>query len=135
MPDTDASGTYTDDERDADRDGLGNFIESVRGPGQVSWWPAYWADQSVTPWPDPYYGAFDERPYQSLDLADSDVDGDTLLDGEDDQDFDDWTNATELYNAGGQIDVGGGTMRFVNNFNPCAPTTSRTCDRYQPIGG
>ena len=56
------------------------------------------------------------------------MDGDTLLDGEDDQDFDDWTNATELYNAGGQIDVGGGTMRFVNAFNPCAPTTSRTCD-------
>jgi IPT/TIG domain-containing protein len=133
--DTDTSGTYTDDERDADRDGLGNFLESSRGPGQVTWWPAYWADVGVDKWPDTYYGAFDERPYQDLDLADGDVDGDTLLDGEDDQDFDDWKNTTELWNAGNQIDIGGGTLRYVNAYNPCAPTSSRTCDRYQPIGG
>jgi hypothetical protein len=124
-----------DDLRDADSDGLGNFSESNHGPGQVAWWPAYWADVGVDPWPDTYYGAFDEVPYQGLDLADNDVDGDGVLDGADDQDHDDWSNAVELSNAGGQIDVGGGTMRYVNAFNPCAPTESRTCDRHPPIGG
>ena len=84
--------------------------------------------------PTPTTGPSPSASFQSLDLADADVDGDTLLDGEDDQDFDDWKNATELYNAGGQIDVGAGTLRYVNAFNPCAPTNSRTCDRYQPIG-
>jgi hypothetical protein len=114
--DRDQSGTYTDDERDADRDGLANWLESAGGPGQPSWWPAV-----------------SERPYAGLDLADPDVDGDTLLDGEDDQDFDDWTNLTEILNRGDLVDIGGGTMRDVNPFNPCLPNEdSRTCSLPHP---
>ena len=45
------------------------------------------------------FGAFNERPFADLDMADPDVDGDTLLDGEDDQDNDDYTNIREIYEA------------------------------------
>ena len=61
-----------------------------------------WAQEAiqVEPWKKKSYcgvrpGHFDERPFADLDLADGDVDGDSLLDGEDDQDNDDYTNIKE----------------------------------------
>jgi len=156
-------GVYQDDERDADADGLANFLESVRGPGSASWWAGYWkvSVRSIDPWEKTEYcgqrpGVFDERPFADLDLADSDVDGDTLLDGEDDQDADDFTNITELYEveydldgngAGGvnpawcgkpegvipSIDIGGIDWA-INAFNPCAPDPgSRSCPTRIPF--
>ena len=86
-----------------------------------------------------------ERPYTELDLTDSDVDGDGLLDGEDDQDFDDVSNIRELYETLKDLDGDGqltcGTESYpsrggqgVNAFNPCAPNpASRTCDDYKPF--
>jgi hypothetical protein len=84
-------------------------------------------------------------------MADSDVDGDSLLDGEDDQDNDDVNNIVELYetvkddgdgnpawctySAGvvPTIDFGGITSA-VNAFNPCAPNpVSRTCPDWKPF--
>jgi hypothetical protein len=148
---------WRDDERDADGDGLSNWIESARGPGQASWWASFWAreDYKIEPWPKKIPacgqapGAFSERPFATLDLADPDVDGDRLLDGEDDQDNDDFSNVTELYEAlndldgNGQTACGyldipsiafGGDERVVNAFNPCAPNPlSRTCPPYQPF--
>ena len=83
-----------------------------------------------------------------------------MLDGEDDQDNDDYTNITELYEvvydldgngAGGffrpnpawcgkaedvipSIDRGGVDWA-INPFNPCAPDpNSRTCPPYIPFG-
>ena len=50
---------------------------------------------------------FDERPFAELDLADPDVDGDTLLDGEDDQDNDDFTNISEMYEVLYDLDGNG----------------------------
>jgi hypothetical protein len=161
-------GVYTDDERDADADGLANFLEAARGPGHYSWWAGFWKQESVQidPWKEKSYcepatsqrpGEFDQRPFADLDLADSDVDGDTLLDGEDDQDNDDYSNITELYEtiydldgngAGGtnpawcgkaaglipSVDRGGEDWA-VNAFNPCAPDpASRTCPPYIPFG-
>jgi hypothetical protein len=152
---------WHDDERDADADGLANWLESARGPGHATWWASFFASEghAAAAWPDPAsetapcdtqeFGAFNERPYTELDLTDSDVDGDSLLDGEDDQDFDDYTNIQEVYEAvldldssGAlvcgpdtypSIDDGGGNMG-VNAFNPCAPDpTSRTCDDYKPF--
>lgn len=156
-------GVYQDDERDADADGLANFLESARGPGQASWWGGYWkvTVRSIEPWDKGEYcgqrpGAFTQRPFADLDLADSDVDGDSLLDGEDDQDADDHTNITELYEveydldgngAGGvnpawcgkaegaipSIDIGGVDWA-VNAFNPCAPDPgSRSCPTRVPF--
>jgi hypothetical protein len=111
----------------------------------------------VEPWKDESYcgyrpGHFDQRPFANLDLADPDVDGDTLLDGEDDQDNDDVTNIVELYeiekdlDGNGQpafcawgigvmptVDFGGATAP-VNAMNPCVPNPdSRSCEDYVPF--
>ncbi len=151
------SGGWHDDERDADADGLNNWLEAARGPGHVAWWASFFADEGSTAanWPDPasatapcntqQFGAFSERPFTELDLTDSDVDGDSRLDGEDDQDFDDVSNIQELYETLKDLDTDGqltcGTESYpsrggegVNAFNPCAPNRdSRTCDDYQPF--
>ncbi len=78
-------------------------------------------------------------------MTDGDVDGDGLLDGEDDQDFDDVTNIVEIYEYLNDLDGDGGLTcgtetypsrggQGVNAFNPCAPNhASRTCDDYKPF--
>jgi IPT/TIG domain len=157
-------GPWRDDERDADRDGLSNWLESARGPANNEWWKGFWASEhlKIKPWAEEAYcgqrpGYYAERPFASLDLADPDVDGDTLLDGEDDQDNDDWSNIYELYellhDLDGNGDSGannppwcgfpedfvpsvdiGGEDRAVNAFNPCAPDpNSRSCSDYIPF--
>jgi IPT/TIG domain len=160
-------GSYQDDERDADADGLGNFLESVRGPGHYTWWIGFWKQESlqIEPWKKKGYcfvpgvaseqrpGDFDQRPFADVDLADPDVDGDSLLDGEDDQDNDDYSNIIELYEVVKDIDGSGdpdwcgkpgglvptifraGEEWAVNAFNPCVPDpNSRTCPPYIPFG-
>jgi hypothetical protein len=160
-------GTYQDDERDADADGLGNFIESVHGPGHYTWWVGFWKQESlqIEPWKKKGYcyvpgvaseqrpGDFDQRPFADVDLADPDVDGDTLLDGEDDQDNDDYSNIIELYEVFKDVDGSGdpdwcgkpgglvptifraGEEWAVNAFNPCVPNpNSRTCPSNIPFG-
>jgi IPT/TIG domain len=154
----DSTGVWRDDERDADSDGLANWLESARGPGQNSWWSGYWAQDgfSVEAWPkrlgdagtDPTCaqepGYFTQRPFAELDLADSDVDGDRLLDGEDDQDNDDYTNIQELYELFDNSPEDQGVCGLVwmptigslavNAYNPCAPNElSRTCEDYKPF--
>ena len=153
---------WRDQERDADRDGLNNRMESARGPGRNSWWQAFWANDkrfspAIEPWGEEYYcgespGYFNQRGFAELDLADPDVDGDNLLDGEDDQDNDDFTNITELYESEKDLDLNGqpgwcsyaigvvptvnrgGVPFAINPFNPCAPNPdSRTCDEYPPF--
>jgi hypothetical protein len=156
---------YQDDERDADGDGLANFIESAHGPGKYTWWAGFWKQPAiqVEPWKKEAYcgqrpGDFDQRPFADLDLADPDVDGDTLLDGEDDQDNDDYTNIIELYEVFKDVDGNGGgggnpnpswcarplgavpsitlggVDSAVNAFNPCAPNLdSRSCPQRIPF--
>jgi hypothetical protein len=161
-------GVYQDDERDADADGLANWLESAHGPGRYSWWVGFWKSDEIQidSWQKKAYcmpaseqrpGDFDQRPFTDLDLADPDVDGDTVLDGEDDQDADDFSNIVELYEteydldgngAGGvnpawcgkgdglipSIDIGG-IDYAVNAFNPCAPSMdSRSCPTRIPFG-
>jgi hypothetical protein len=152
-------GTYQDDERDADVDGLSNFLEAAKGPRTEPWWAGFWKveERSIEPWAKESYcgqrpGSYTERPFADLDLADPDVDGDGLLDGEDDQDNDDFNNITETYEVEYDLDgngsivvVPGRTLRLnpawcgkgenlipsidiggedyaVNAFNPCAPS-------------
>jgi hypothetical protein len=138
----------------------------------VAWWGAFYSQEAlkIKPWNDSESycgqrpGEFTERPFAPVDLADPDVDGDTLLDGEDDQDNDDVNNIVELYetekdldgNGPGDVDgdgvadnpewcgrgVGlvpsidrGGEDWAVNAFNPCAPDPrSRSCPSRLPIG-
>jgi hypothetical protein len=136
---------------------MSNWLESARGPRDGTWWSSLWAEPqySIKAWPEPIVGceqapgAFSERPFAALDLADPDVDGDSLLDGEDDQDNDDFSNIVETYEtvrdldgngqaACGYLDIPsiafGGDERVVNAFNPCAPNPeSRTCPPYEPF--
>jgi hypothetical protein len=168
----DDGGAWRDDERDADGDGLSNWLESANGPSRASYWAGFWKVEirSIEPWkktgyacgPDPADvqrpGEFDVRPFANLDVADADVDGDTLLDGEDDQDNDDYSNITELYEVVYDLD-GNGALRVnpawclglkgpgvipsidrggvawaVNAFNPCAPDPgARSCPSYIPF--
>jgi hypothetical protein len=155
-------GAWRDDERDADGDGLSNFLEAARGPGKPSWWTGFFAQDKMKadPWPKPAttcgqeFGSFTVRPFAELDMADPDVDGDTLLDGEDDQDNDDVINIAELYEIAYDLDGDGGftcgaitypSMDMdpgagvdpwgINAFNPCAPNpSSRTCADWKPFG-
>ena len=94
-------GAWRDAERDADGDGLANWLEAARGPSTNDWWKSWFASKhfepSVEPWKSKEYcgyrfGHFDGRPFADFDMADRDVDGDSLLDGEDDQDNDDVIN-------------------------------------------
>jgi IPT/TIG domain len=160
---------WRDSERDADRDGLNNWLESARGPSNNDWWRQFWANDKqfqppIDPWAEGSYcagygggaqapGYFDQRGFADLDMADSDVDGDNLLDGEDDQDNDDVNNIVELYETikdgdgdgdpswCGVYGVGvvptisfGGITSAVNAFNPCAPNpVSRTCPDWKPF--
>jgi hypothetical protein len=160
---------WRDGERDADADGLANRLESARGPYANSWQKGFWPQEGieVEPWKNKSYcgqrpGYFEERPFADLDLADPDVDGDSLLDGEDDQDNDDFINIVELYETEYDLDGNGaggvnpawcgrlaglvGSILFdgdgdgvaenwaVNAFNPCVPNRrSRTCSDYVPF--
>jgi hypothetical protein len=129
--DRDGNGQWSDDERDADADGMTNYHET-HGPGKASWWAAWLSDNGVAAWPDSYYGEFKQRPFADLDPFDPDVDGDGVLDGADDQDNDGYSNIAEMYSP--SASVGGATKR-TNAFNPCAPNQgSRTCPRHQPFG-
>jgi hypothetical protein len=158
------AGVYQDDERDADRDGLANYLEAARGPSNNAWWASYWSvdERGIEPWKAEEYcgqrpGHYTERPFSELDLADPDVDGDSLLDGEDDQDADDYDNITELYEVEYDLDGNGTTPGVnpawcgtsegwiptidrggedwaVNAFNPCAPDPdSRSCPTRIPF--
>jgi IPT/TIG domain len=160
-----ADPRWRDNERDADADGLSNWLESAGGPGRNDYWHGFWAQEiyQIDPWPavaegcspaagDPgpqEPGYFEARPFAQLDLADPDVDGDTLLDGEDDQDSDDYSNIVEIYellrdmDGDGNavctypviptIDLGGESW-IINPFNPCAPDrSSRTCADFKPF--
>jgi hypothetical protein len=149
---------WRDSERDADGDGLANRLEAARGPSNNEWWKSYWEsyEPAVKPWKDTQGvlcghrpGHFDERPFANLDLTDPDVDGDRLLDGEDDQDNDDFGNIVELYEIEYDLDGDGnafcgyvsfptidlgGTQAPVNAMNPCVPNpSSRTCHDYTPF--
>lgn len=123
-------GPWRDDERDADRDGLNNYVE-VNGPGSFGWWEKWLALESVPPWPESYFGTFGRRPFADVDVTDPDIDGDGLLDGEDDQDNDDVLNFVEMYEPAAPW-APDGTRK--NPFNPCAPDrASRTCPLYIPF--
>jgi hypothetical protein len=108
--DYNANGTLGDDERDVDNDGLPNWMEAHGGMSSNEWWTAtgYKAE--------PKYGV----EFAGTDWLDPDTDGDTLVDGLDDNDFDGYNNITEMDRTKGTL--------WVQPFNPCLPDYhSRTC--------
>jgi hypothetical protein len=129
----------SDDERDADGDGLTNYDEAH---GRLT--PGYWAGcyTAETPY---------QVPYAGTSLVNPDSDGDGVLDGADDQDHDDIPNIAEMSrNAAsplpGHAIVKGcdsqGAVKLtpdagrVNPFNPCLPNiNARSCTRHPGLAG
>ena len=111
--DLNGNGSLSDDERDVDGDGLGNWVEAHGPLSSQAWWSAI-------------YGA--EQPYgvsfAGTDWLDADTDGDALVDGLDDQDHDGYNNITETRRG----------PYWVNPFNPCLPDpNSPTCSLHPPV--
>ena len=104
------NGTLGDDERDVDNDGLPNWIEAHGGMSGNAWWTTTGYKE------EPKYGV----EFAGTDWLDPDTDGDTLVDGADDNDFDGYNNITESDRTKGTL--------WVQPFNPCLPDyKSRTC--------
>jgi hypothetical protein len=115
--DQNSDGNLTDDDRDADNDGLSNMVEFNNEGTQK-----YWVDRYK-----------EEKPYIARLFAepnplDPDSDGDGVLDGADDQDVDGYDNFTEMELARDR------SALFVNPYNPCLPDPySITCSRWVPL--
>ena len=137
--DLDGDGYVSDDERDEDGDGLNNYDESHGADDSPGWWRGCYPSEAAYP----------DRRTRAPPRDDADTDGDGILDGADDQDFDDVPNVMELSRnmAGDIADQGtcdprapaaGATLPYktcVNPFNPCLPDPwSRTCQRHPVIG-
>ena len=154
--DMNRNGVLSDDERDADGDALSNWDEA-HGRMTADWWKSAY-DGTAGPLETPYTVKFGP-----LSLVDPDSDGDGVLDGADDTDFDGLTNAFEVerpwnwgatyvstgyethnYNSSeNQADTTpltpGSTPGFryysrVQPFNPCKPVWSERCHIHYPFG-
>ena len=124
-------GMLDDAERDEDADGLSNYAETT-GCMNRDFWDSLYGSRE-TPYPLDYPGT---------DYVDEDTDGDTILDGADDQDHDDVPNIMEcnrLLASGRGEDAPNApspqpnlpASGLVNPFNPCLPhSESRTCRHY-----
>lgn len=151
--DMDRNGYLTDDERDADGDGLGNWDEA-HGRMTPEWWEAAYDGENgplETPYPVKFGGT---------SMLDPDSDGDGLPDGADDSDGDGLTNAFEVLRPADwaltYVAIGNtwsnwdGTAvtdpilgtpeneaRYysrVQPLNPCKPVWSQNCHLHWPIG-
>ena len=140
--DWDDSNTLHDGERDADNDGLGNWDEA-HGKMTELWWPANHNGKGE-PKESKYPGInfLDNADLPNRDAhADADVDGDGVLDGNDDYDHDGTSNQFEVRRPGDWhsdvLPVTGeqyNPWAYVNPFNPCKPFDSDRCHKYIPFG-
>jgi hypothetical protein len=112
--DLNGDGKLSDDERDVDNDGLGNWVEAHGPLSGQSWWSVIYEQEKP-------YGV----TFAGTDWLDPDTDGDGLIDGLDDQDHDGYNNITETLREQ--------TNLWVNPFNPCLPNwKSPTCSLHPP---
>lgn len=145
---TDALGGVADSERDADADGLSNWVEAHGPLSGPEWWDAYMAVKENQCSPDYSESTYPGPAYLGLDAADQDTDGDGVPDGADDVDHDGYTNAQEQTRPGlftplaktwcttyrSTIHAGSDPVARMQPFNPCKPTYSRACHLHPPIG-
>ena len=159
--DMNGDGVLSDDERDADGDGLGNWDEKYGRMTQQWWKDAYGKNEH--PYPDVMTST--ELQWIGTSMTDPDTDGDGVKDGADDQDHDGLSNAFEIqrpdlwqitYVSPGAhdgiptpdeqtiIDQWNLTAKYpvvapnpwarVNPYNPCKPVWSKTCHLHPPFG-
>jgi Bacterial TSP3 repeat len=152
-------GVLSDDERDADNDGLPNWDEAS-GRMTQDWWDKEYNQEGD------YHEKRYPREFPKVSAFDDDSDGDGIKDGADDQDFDGLSNAFEISrpwdwpltyvstgHAGathaahpefyednlpiaGPLPVGVGPNPWarVQPFDPCKPVASETCMVRIPFG-
>jgi len=143
--DLDPDGQLTDDERDADGDGLSNHDELYKLM-RVAFYPGgEECGYEYTP-------AL-PRTFLEPDYLEWDTDGDGVWDGNDDQDNDDVSNVdetqspymTQMHSRWAACGEGkpsplpidrarDGSATLRHPYNPCLPYRSRTCNRYIPAG-
>jgi hypothetical protein len=110
--DMNGNGSLSDDERDIDNDGLGNWVEAHGPLSDQAWWTSIYPGERA-------YGV----SFAGTDWLDPDTDGDTLVDGQDDVDHDGYNNIAETFRG----------PYWVNPFNPCLPDPhSPTCSLHPP---
>jgi hypothetical protein len=160
--DMDGNGILTDDERDADNDGLGNWDEKY-GRMTQDWWDNEMNGSHGRPLEKRYLNTF-----PGTSMVDPDTDGDGIPDGADDQDHDGYSNAFEIsrpwdwqytyvsgrwapfihpgpaakdYASSGEDGhgplpdgVGPNWWARVQPYNPCKPLWSSTCNLHPPFG-
>jgi hypothetical protein len=148
--DMDRDTKLSDDERDADNDGLGNWDE-VRGRMTQGWWDAIYNGDSGLPKETGYINKFPQVSH-----VDPDSDGDGVLDGADDSDFDGMSNSFEIDRPRNWQSTYISYVQFprdpitfdpflefpfpspwnpwarVQPFNPCKPLWSHTCHLHWP---
>jgi hypothetical protein len=142
--DFDEDNVLSDDQRDADADGLGNWDE-VRGQMLEAWWPAQ-HDGTNEPKESKYPNIdfLDNEDIPGFDAhTDPDVDGDGVLDGADDYDHDGLSNQFEVRRPDDWLADAGfappvfpapNPWAYTNPFNPCKPFNSERCHRHPPFG-
>lgn len=143
--DLNGDGMLTDGERDADGDGLSNWDEAH---GRMT--PEYLKaryDGTNGPKETPYVVSF-----AGTNMYDADTDGDGVLDGADDNDFDGYSNMFEVHRPAnwsttyvsnsvrwtpgspGTIAPGADPYARVQPLNPCKPLWSSICHLHWPFG-
>jgi hypothetical protein len=142
--DIDGDNQLSDDERDVDGDGIGNWDEQ-HGRFTEPWWPAQHDGQN-----EPKESKYPSINFLDVgDLSDglalvvADTDGDGVVDGLDDQDHDGLSNQFEIRrpvdwqtDASPPFDPSAWTnpWAYVNPFNPCKPFNSSRCHSHPPFG-
>lgn len=117
--DLNGDGNLTDDERDADGDGLSDVVE-YQFRGVSSWWLGAYPSEA----------AYSIATFYTVDPTVLDSDGDGVPDSADDQDHDGYDNYTEM-----ELSRSRAGLR-VQPYNPCLPDPhARTCSRYVPFTG
>jgi hypothetical protein len=142
--DYDEDNVLSDDQRDADADGLGNWTE-VRGQMLETWWPSQ-HNGTIEPKESAYPNIdfLDNEDVPGFDAhTDPDVDGDGVLDGADDYDHDGLSNQFEVRRPDDWLVDAGiapplfpapNPWAYTNPFNPCKPFNSERCHRHPPFG-
>jgi hypothetical protein len=121
--DLNGDGLITDDEKDADHDGLANWVELAGPLSGQQWWSSVFKDEP------PY-----KPEFAGTNFADPDSDGDGILDGADDNDHDGYTNREESDRESGLVHLKYAAHLWVNPFNPCLPNQySPTCSNHPPV--